>query len=247
MRIFYLVLLFVVAGTSLFAQPVNDECTTAIHLPNTDNWCSAQAAFTNINATPYSGTIPASNCFLQLKSEVWFTFIPQTPALYIKVSGAINGLGTLQNPAIAIFEGPCNNLNVIGCNSVATITNQVELSLSDLVIGRVYFLLIDGQNNSTGTFQICLNGFIPPPNPQSDCEKAVVLCDKSPFVIDTILGIGAMDKGVANTCIIQELSSAWYKWTCETSGTLTFTLTPNNYQQGFPSDDIDFVIYELPG
>ncbi len=248
MRIYYLVLLFALSGTTLFAQPVNDECLTAIHLPDTDNWCSAPGAYSNVNATPYSGTIAASNCFLQLKNEVWFTFIPQTPALYIKVSGNINGLGTLRNPGIGVFDSPCTNLNRIGCNITSASTNQVELSVDNLVIGKVYFLMVESQNaNNEGTFQICLNGFLPPPNPKSDCSNAVVLCDKSPFVIDTILGIGTPDPGVSNTCIQQELSSAWYKWTCEISGTLTFTLTPNNYLPGFESDDIDFVVYRLPG
>ncbi|HZV69115.1 MAG TPA: gliding motility-associated C-terminal domain-containing protein [Saprospiraceae bacterium] len=247
MRIIYLVLLFVCCGISIFAQPLNDECGSAFHLPNTTNWCSEPEAYTNINATPFSGSIPPSTCFIGLNNEVWFTFRPETPAMYIKVSGAINGLGTLRNPSIAIFDGSCNNLNKIGCNSISSITDQVELSLADLVIGRVYYLLVEGQGLSAGTFQICLNGFIPPPNPQSDCYKGVLLCDKSPFVIDTILGIGIRDTGVTGTCIMQELSSAWYKWTCEVSGTLTFTLTPNNYQPGFKSDDIDFVVYELPG
>lgn len=247
MRIIYLVLLFIIPGTYLFAQPINDDCQTAFHLLNTDNWCSDPEAYTNVNATPFVGSIPANNCFLQLDNEVWFTFIPETPALYIKISGAVNGLGTLRNPAVAVFEGPCSTLKRIGCNIVSSSTNQVELSIESLVIGRVYYLLVEGQNNFTGTFQICLNGFIPPPNPQSDCSRAVVLCDKSAFVIDTILGVGIQDPGVTNTCIMQELSSAWYKWTCDQSGTLTFTLTPNNYQAGFESDDIDFVVYELPG
>src|SRR5690606_35994474 len=52
---------------------------------------------------------------------------------------------------------------------------------------------------------------------------------------------------VTNTCVNQELSSAWYKWICDVPGTLTFTLTPNNFEPGFESDDIDFVVYELPG
>jgi hypothetical protein len=64
--------------------------------------------------------------------------------------------------------------------------------------------------------------------------------------VDTLLGVGAMDPGVTNTCVNQELSSAWYKWTAETSGSLTFTITPNNYHDGFESDDIDFVLFELP-
>ncbi len=251
MRIQYMVLLLAGLHFSLDAQPVNDNCSTAIHLPKTDDWCSAAGEFTNVNATPYTGVLPPVNCFLDVKNEVWFTFIPETPALYIKVTGAAFGLGTLRRPAIAVFEGPCGNLKLRGCN-LGSVTNQVELSVESLIIGKVYYLLVEGQDDNTGhfdpgTFQICMRGFIPPPNPQSDCSKAVVLCDKSSFAVDTLLGIGIPDPGVSTTCVTQELSSAWYKWTCETSGTLTFTLTPNNYQPGFESDDIDFVLYELPG
>jgi len=247
MRIFYLVLLFAISGTTLIAQPVNDHCTTAIHLDSTDDWCSPAAAYTNVNATPYAGNPPVGNCFLQFENDVWFTFIPQTPALYIKVSGAINNLGTLRNPGIGIYEGSCNNLSRVGCNITSSSTNLVELSVEDLTIGAVYYLLVEGQNNFSGTFQICLDGFIPPPSPESDCPDAVILCDKSDFFIESIVGIGIMDPGVTNTCINEELSSVWYKWTCEISGSLTFTLIPNGYQQGFESDDIDFVVYELPG
>ncbi len=246
MRISYLVVLFALFSISLHAQPVNDECTTAIHLSNTDTWCSGPGAFTNVNGTPYAGPPPDDDCFLALENEVWFTFIPQTPALYIRISGAVNNLGTLRNPGVAVFNGPCSNLTRVGCNITSANTNQVELSIESLVIGRVYYLLVEGQNDFAGTFQICLEGFIPPPNPQSDCSKAVILCDKSEFVVDTLLGTGAVDPGVTNTCIGEEFSSAWYKWTCDISGTLTFTLTPNNFQPGFESDDIDFVVYELP-
>jgi hypothetical protein len=245
-RISFFAVIFTLIGIRLLAQPVNDECLTAIHLSNTDTWCSTPGAYTNVNGTPYAGIPPNDDCFLELANEVWFTFIPQTPAIYIKVSGSVNGLGTLRNPAIGVFEGPCGSLKRVGCNITSSVTNQVELSIQDLVIGRVYYLLVEGQNDFTGTFQICLEGFIPPPNPQSDCSKAVILCDKSEFVVDTLLGVGIPDPGVTNTCIGQEFSSAWYKWTCDVSGTLTFTLTPNNYQQGFESDDIDFVVYELP-
>jgi len=247
MRILYLVLSFAVFGARLMAQPINDECITAFHLPKTDSWCSDPEQYTNVNATPFSGPNPNNSCFLTFKNEVWFTFIPQTPAIYFKLSGLVNGLGTLRSPSISVFEGPCNNLKWLGCNSTSSITNQVELSIESLTIGKVYYLLVEGPINSPGTFQICIEGFIPPPNPQSDCNKGVILCDKSEFVVDTLLGIGIPDLGVTNTCIQQELSSAWYKWTCEISGTLTFTLTPNNYQPGFESDDIDFVVYELPG
>ncbi|MDQ3017429.1 MAG: gliding motility-associated C-terminal domain-containing protein [Bacteroidota bacterium] len=247
MRTIYLVLWLVASGVALYGQPINDNCASAFNIPNTDTWCSAPGAYTNVNATPYTGTPPTNPCFLDLTNEVWFTFIPQTPAIYFRISGAVNGLGTLRNPAIAVFDGSCTNLNRVGCNIVSSTTNQVELSVTGLVIGQVYYLLVEGQNDFEGTFQICLEGFIPPPIPQSDCGEAVILCDKSEFVIDTILGVGQQDPGVTNTCVFQELSSVWYSWTVETTGILTFILTPNNFQQGFESDDIDFVIYKLPG
>lgn len=246
MRILAVFILAVVWCRTLGAQPPNDNCATAIHLSSTEDWCSAAGAFSNVNATPYTGSPISNNCFLDLENEVWFTFIPQTPAIYIRVTGAAFGLGTLRAPAIAVFDGTCNTLVRRGCNIASSSTNQVELSVDNLTIGAVYYLLVEGQTANTGTFQVCLNGFIPPPNPESDCEDAVVLCDKSEFVVDTLLGVGSPDPGVTNTCIGQEFSSAWYKWTCETSGTLTFTLTPNGYQRGFESDDIDFVVYELP-
>src|SRR3990170_8789098 len=165
MRIIYLLSFLLLLTVSVVAQPVNDECTTAVHLPNTNSWCSEPAAYSNLNATPFGGPTPGNNCFLPYQNDVWFTFIPQTPAIYIKISGQINNLGTLRNPAIAVFDGPCSNLTRIGCNLTSSLTNQIELSLSDLVIGKVYFLLVEGQGNSTGTFQICIEGFIQPPSP----------------------------------------------------------------------------------
>ncbi len=248
MRIFFLALVLTTLGIRLAAQPINDECFSSFYLPNTDHWCSEAGAYTNINATPSMVNVPTGgSCFLTHTNEVWFSFKPQTTAMYIKITGAAFGLGTLQNPGIGVYLGPCSMLTRIGCNLVSTSTNQVELSVESLIIGATYYLLVEGEIASSGTFQICLNGFIPPPSPQSDCSKAVVLCDKSPFVVDTLLGVGKLDSGISNTCVNQELSSAWYKWTCETSGSLTFTITPNNYHPGFESDDIDFVVFELPG
>lgn len=247
MRHFSLLIAILFTCRLLMAQPVNDECQTAFHLPFSDSWCSNPGQFTTVNATPYSGTLPQDACQLPLQSEVWFTFIPSTPAVYIRVSGNINNLGTLRNPAISVFQGNCSTMTRLGCNNTSSITSQVELTVTNLIIGKVYYLVVEGLNQNEGTFQVCLEGFIPPPSPESDCDQAVLLCDKSAFFLDTLLGIGITDPGVATTCIRGEHSSAWYKWTCEVSGTLTFNITPNNYLPGYESDDIDFVLYELPG
>lgn len=237
--------LYILSATfSLTAQPINDNCNSAIHIPNVDAYCSQPGQFTNVNATG-AGQLNTS-CLVPLVNEVWFTVVPQAPALIIQVSGNVNSLGTLQGPGVFLFEGSCGSLNDVGCNISSAGVNVTELTVTDLVIGAVYYIAVVGAN--PGTFQICVDAFIPPPTPEGDCNKAVVLCDKSSFYIENLLGIGdPLVNEVNGTCINEESASTWYKWTCEQSGSLTFTLTPNNNVTGFESDDLDFVVYELPG
>ena len=69
-------------------------------------------------------------------------------------------------------------------------------------------------------------------------------CDKSSFFIENLQGIGDVTDEVAGSCVQQEFASAWYTWTAENSGSLTFTITPNNIND--PEEDLDFAIYRLP-
>lgn len=241
---FLLVLLLVVPGLELSAQvPVNDNCASAFHIPSAIDYCSAPGEFTNENASGYG---PAtSSCLIDLVNEVWFTIIPNTSSLVITVQGDINGLGTLEGPGIFVFEGNCNNLTNVGCNTVSANSASVELTVTDLTLGEVYYIAVIGAQ--PGTFQLCIDQFTPVPTPEQDCDEAVVLCDKSPFYVETLTGVGDEDDEADGTCIIRELASVWYKWTCEESGDLTFTLTPNNWTEGFESDDLDFVLFELDG
>ena len=100
-----------------------------------------------------------------------------------------------------------------------------------------------------GTFQICVNNYNPPVDPQSDCPQASILCDKSSFVVEKVSGAGSIvselndatcfDNG--SSAVNNESNSTWFVWTCSVAGSLTFALTPNN-----GPDDLDFVLYELP-
>ncbi|MDX1409961.1 MAG: hypothetical protein R3330_17550, partial [Saprospiraceae bacterium] len=172
--------------------------------------------------------------------------VPTAPAIVIEVNGAVNNLGTMQGPGIFLFTGTCNNLQFVGCNTVAAGASTVELTVSDLVLGQVHYIAVVGAQ--PGTFQLCFNQFTPPPVPEQDCDEAVVLCDKSPFFVERLTGIGdPLFNEVAGTCIREEIASVWYKWTCENPGSLTFTLTPNNWVEGYESDDLDFVLFELTG
>ncbi len=236
------IFLFLCITTIGFAQPANDNCNGAYFLPNIDNYCSDPGEFTNIGATadPPSPDL----CLLNYSNGVWFAFQPQKLGVFIEVVGNENGVGTMENPAVALYAGSCSNLIYDNCSPGQTV-GRAEFSVPDLIVGATYYLLVMGGGGNEGTFQLCMREFNPIPSPESDCPDAVVLCDKSPFFVENLGNEGLIPGEADGTCISGEKSSAWYKWTCDQSGTLEFTLTPNNFTPGTPSDDLDFVVYEL--
>jgi gliding motility-associated-like protein len=247
----HLVLLLLWSWTSLlWAQPVNDECINAIPLTDLNNWCSEPEAFTNEGAT----TSPEANpsCFpaTQESFDVWFSFVAQANTVGISVFGDLdfNEGGTLRDPQFALYTGDCDDLTIIACQSDGFNADQISLFQSQLDIGTTYYIRVGARIGQTGTFQLCINNFNEVPTPSGDCEPGVILCDKSPFTVPQLTGVGMnpneIDDAICagGTCPgFNESGSTWYKWTCDQPGSLTFTLTPQN-----PSDDLDFVVYELP-
>ena len=227
----------------LLSQPANDECANAIELTNLVDWCSANGAFNNTNATLSTAANPA--CFPQDNfADVWFSFVARATDLNVSIAGARGQLpgGTLRNPELAIYSGACGNLTEIQCFSDAFGNNVAETFVSNLQIGQRYYIRVAARSGRQGTFRICINNFNQVPDPSSDCDNAVLLCDKSSFTVRKVQGAGRVNDVDPNSCLNNEFSSTWYKWTAQTNGTLTFTLTPLN-----PSDDLDFGVYELTG
>ncbi len=234
-------------GAFVLAAPANDDCSSAYSLRNLDNWCSSPAQFTNYAATP-SGLINP-DCFpsymLDADNDVWFRFVAKATTVNVSVIGDVSGNshGTLRFPQLAVYQGSCNeNMKLLACISDARGANIVETFVSNLTPGQTYYLRVDGRNNATGSFQLCVNNFNPVSSPSGDCSTAMVLCDKSSFTIPKMQGVGRNGNELGSaSCVPQESSSAWFKWTCGRSGSLTFTLRPVN-----PSDDLDFVLFLLP-
>ncbi len=240
---------FLFIATVLLAQPSNNECNNATALTSLSNWCSDAGQYSNAGAT--ESVQPSPGCFPnnQPNNDVWFSFIAQATDVNISVIGNTNfdSGGTLSNPQFALYEGDCNGLADIACASDATGTNIVQSFAFGLNVGQTYYIRVSARDGNTGTFQLCINNFNEVPSPSGDCNTAVVLCDKSPFTVPNIQGIGSVNDVNGSgcddgPCVFGENNSTWYKWTCEDPGSLTFTLTPLN-----PIDDLDFVIYELPG
>ena len=230
------------------AQPVNDDCVSATHIASAINYCSGKGEFTIQGATE-STQAPVA-CFPSSTTDVWFTFFAETPAARIQVNGADGaGSGSLQQPSMGLLQGSCaTGFTEIACGSDAVSNQNVELVVDDLVIGGLYYLRIDARNGNVGSFQVCIKSFIPTNEPSADCPTAGILCDKSSFTVEQLLGDGNISNEARGSCLEvipgdSENSSVWYQWTCDVSGTLTFTLTPTSDNQ---TEDLDFAVYELP-
>ncbi len=246
-RYFFLFLVFL--PFLLQAQVAYDDCSSAYQLEDLDSWCSEIAAFTTDEATLSEEVLPS--CFEPAgeHADIWFSFVAIAPNLSVSVIGAVsvNAGGVLSDPNIALYEGSCGDLNIIGCQTNSFEIDQASIFLADLEVGHTYFIRVSALSSLAGTFELCINNFAEVPNPIGDCEPGVVLCDKSSFSTGFVAGAGSNPNEINDvgcnsaTCDFSESSSTWYKWVCDEAGSLTFTISPLN-----PVDDIDFVLFELP-
>lgn len=260
--IYYLALLFSAFPMGLWAQ-ANDECIDAIAVPADQlDYCSGAAAFSSVSATRSLevNEYPACLTDTENHSDVWFSFVAQRNAANIRVTGDVAGdsRGSLQRPQFALFRGGCTTPEQVICGTAAVlpgniILNGVNGTATDLVRGETYFISVGADAGNTGTFELCLNQFDAVPAPSGDCATGVVLCDKSSFSVDFLQGFGntredllaeqagCEDNPAARTSP-PESNSAWYKWTCEQSGSLGFVITPLGASV---DEDLDFAVYEL--
>ncbi len=75
---------------------------------------------------------------------------------------------------------------------------------------------------------------------QSDCSDAILVCGNSGYSDLSTSGFGTQELSGSNTCSSQENNSIWFKLEIKTSGTLAFTLTPNDTSI---NEDFDFFLF----
>ena len=244
-------IIFISSPFLLLAQPANDLCETAIEIQDLNNYCSQEGAFSNDNATTTNfgdgGNLSANG------KDVWFRFTAIASHVTISIIGRSDG-GTLRRPEVELFvDNECGDSFNILKSEEGSFSNIVELNKGGLIPGGSYLFRVQGEDGREGSFQLCINNYFPPAAAGSDLNVAAMLCDKSSFVIEKIEGAGLDDDEAAGTCLdtggggifgfggASEQSSTWMTWIADNDGTLEFTLFPIN-----PSDDLDFVVFELP-
>ncbi len=131
-----------------------DYVAGAIELTNLNNWCSANAAYTTINATA-DGL--KGSCWENGPNYTrWFKFTAISPnvTLQMKVAGAE---GTLQHPNIALWQADA--VTQVGCTKRINATTDISLSSTALVVGNTYYISCDNYMGSwyKGTFSLCID------------------------------------------------------------------------------------------
>jgi hypothetical protein len=102
-------------------------------------------------------------------------------------------------------------------------------------------------NNQTDPGWVADISCIPCPITQSttqqDCIGAIPVCQEQYYNPNAYIGIGSGPDEISsgNTCLgAGEINDAWYVFTAQTSGNLSFVITPNN-----PSDDYDWAVFDI--
>ncbi|MFM2213022.1 MAG: hypothetical protein RL427_285, partial [Bacteroidota bacterium] len=226
-------------STSLFAQPANDNCGAAIPLAVTVGSCSS-ILYTNVAATS-AGDPSTPPCWSPntIDNSVWFSFVPATADVEIST----NFGGTLADTQLAVYSGSCGALTLLACQeniNTASGLYHTDAILHGLTPGNTYYIMVDGNGTSTGTFGICVQQAAPvgPALPIQDCATAQALCSLSAIIVpDGTGGVGVNQENPSCFGTPGERSSSWYTFTAGTSGTLAFIITPT------ANIDYDFAVF----
>jgi gliding motility-associated-like protein len=235
-----ILLLFCIISLKIVSQTL--PCSNTTVLNNITNYCSNNAQYTNVPVL--TGTTTVASCWTSNPTQdVWFSFTATQTDVLISVSGNDgSGAGTMNNPSIALYTGPCTTtLTEIGCSNGTS--SATQLYKGGLSPGTTYLIRISTTTANKGTFKLCLNNYTPTANPGADCSGAVYICNKNPISVAGLSGGGLNNQEPESSTCFQgspETNSCWYTFTCQTSGTLTFDLIPSNV-----TNDIDFIFYKL--
>ncbi|MGE4618512.1 MAG: proprotein convertase P-domain-containing protein, partial [Planctomycetota bacterium] len=160
-----LLLSLILTSNILPAQPINDDCSGASNAVLGINSFDITAA--TDSAIPADDSVCTDQLLGQLHRDVWWRFVPASSGLL-----TVSTCNTANfDSDIAVYNGSCTDLQLIGCNGDATgcalFTSQVlEIPVA---AGSDLLIRVGGWNTTSigsGDLVIDLQGSIPPLNLQ---------------------------------------------------------------------------------
>jgi Secretion system C-terminal sorting domain len=209
--------------TISFAQPVNNDCSTATILSSASA-CTYQI-FTLEGATLTPGLPTGGTCALFPVRNVWFkATVPTTGVLVIQGNSSINPI-----IEITVYSGTCSVLSVYKCSNLLE-TGKSHLTLKvdsgDLGGQDVYISVTRGSSAIQGSFSLCVYEQQKPVN--ENIENAILLTNTTgAFQHNTYSGrFAGSTTGLNNgTCGIYVGGDVWFKTMVPASGKMVVHAT----------------------
>jgi gliding motility-associated-like protein len=173
MKKYLLLFSFLLSLTSLFAQPVNDDCDGLIDLGTAPICLAILDTFNNVAAT---SSMISSNPLFEVpvcfnggivERDVWFKFDVPTDGSIVDFQLTVTAVegpnGAMLQPQVAVYRGEClvDELQELACASTLLGESEVILDLEGLTPGLEYFLRITDWSGSAsaneGDFVLCID------------------------------------------------------------------------------------------
>lgn len=207
--------------------PDNDDCEDATVAPvNPGNECEDTVDATFQDATLSEGFNTGCNEWSVPYRDVWFEFTATSNAHAISISN-YNEWGL----AFQVYhaENGCTLTTPISC------LDGNYLILSNLEVGDLYKIRVFTTNiNDFGTFTLCVNTLIPPPNDEcaDPIEVPVNDGEECNLTEDGTFNGSTLSNGFENGCEswISPAKDVWFKFTATA---LTHGISLSNYGDGF--------------
>jgi len=146
---------FTLCLTDILDYNYSEGATT---LTDLNNWCSANAQYSTLNATPDKNK---GTCWSNGPNyNRWFKFtaISTSTTVQVRVGGAE---GSMQNPFVALWAA--NGTTQLACTNYAGASVDISLAYGALTIGNTYYISVDNFVGAgyRGTFTLCVTNVDP--------------------------------------------------------------------------------------
>ena len=195
----------------------------ATELANINNWCSPDAAYTNVGSPSdtKSGTCWSGTVF----NNKWFKFQATTKEINVKVNTG-GAYGSMQRQQVALWNTAGT---LVACSKYLNNQGIVPLQTDTLTIGNWYWISVD-DNSTSGTFTLCINN-------QVDFDyksRAIIILNPTNWCssdagYDNIFATADQSMGTCWTSSYGGSKNVWFKFTAATKFISISVKTGNVY------------------
>ncbi len=211
----WLIMSLFLSGHLTAQAPVNDDYANAIDVSSFINSCSANAAYTVVNATPdRNAGSEWSNSGSGPKSNVWFKFAATTDQIHIDINRG-GSKGTLTYPQMALWE--MDGQTEIRSENWDSVGSDIDIGHVGLTIGNTYYISVDRHSPATtGTFTLCLSDSVDYDFYEGAIDVSLFMNSCSPNAIYNTIGASA-DRNPGSEWNYHR-NTRWFKFQATSSG-----------------------------